>query len=216
MRRLYLDLAKNACNTTFMKLSSVRELAGLKTVLKDQESLGPDPAYWVFGDISKEEWANLTIIAPGNYNGEYPKTFGHYHPENASTETYYLISGEGILQMQKKHLENGERVPEIVDEVYLIKAKPGDKIVITPEFGHSWSNTGTKPLISFDDWREGHSPSDYEPISQQHGMAYYLIQENGQTKAIPNPNYKDLPEPKWITAEEFARRNQTNGSDDVF
>ncbi len=199
-----------------MRIGSIRQLAALKTVLKDPQAPGPDPAYWVFDEISEAKWANLTIITPGSYNGEFPKTFGHYHPTDAPKETYHLISGEGILLMQKKHLENGEWTPEKVDEVYLIKAKPGDEIVITPEFGHSWSNIDSEPLVSFDDWRSGHQPSDYEPISQLHGMAYYLIEENGQPKAVPNSSYKDLPKPRWVTAEEFARRNQTNGSDDVF
>lgn len=191
-----MHFTKNECHTDKVKLGSIRELAALKIVLKDSTSSGPDPVYWVFGEISEEKWANLTVITPGNYNGEFPKTFGHYHPENAPDETYQLIDGQGVLIMQKKDLS----------EVYLIKAKPGDEIIITPEYGHSWSNLGKKPLISYDDWRSGHQPSDYADIARLHGMAYYLIEEGGEVKAVPNPNYKDLPEPIWVTSKEFSER----------
>lgn len=200
-------MPKNACNTGFVKIGSSRELASLKSVLKDPSSSGPDPVYWVFNDVGNEKWANLTIITPGSFNGEYPKTFGHYHPTGVPDETYHLIGGEGILVMQKKHFENGSWIPEMVDEVYLIKTKPGEEIVITPEFGHSWSNTGVEPLISYDNWRSGHQPSDYEPIEKLQGMAYYLVEKNGEVEAVPNPNYRDLPKPKWVTAKELSGRD---------
>lgn len=193
-----------------MKLSSTRSLEELKPVLKDTNVQGADPVYWVFSEVSQDKWANTTIIIPGKLGQEYPKTFGHYHPDNAPNEVYHLIEGEGILSLQKKHLENGIWIPDRVDEVYLIKARAGDEIVIKKEYGHSWSNIGKGPLISFDNWRIGHTASDYEPIERLHGMAYYLIEDPAaslnlelKVKAVANPNYKDLPQPKWITAEEF-------------
>lgn len=194
-----------------MKLGSIRQLDGMKPVLKDPESNGPDPVYWVFPEISDTGWANMTVIAPGRFDGEYPKTFGHYHPEDAPDETYHLIEGEGILQLQKKQVVNGVWDSSRVEEVYLIKAKPGDEIVISKEFGHSWSNIGHEPLLSFDDWRLGHTPTDYEPIERLHGMAYYLVEEDGEVKAKGNPNYANLPQPKWLATSEFkALANKHN------
>ena len=32
--------------------------------------------------------------------------------------------------------------------------------------GHSWSNIGKEPLITLDNWKEGHTPGDYEPIEK--------------------------------------------------
>ncbi len=199
-----------------MKLGSTRDLAGLKPVLKDSDATGPDPAYWVFTEISDSQWFNTTVTAPGRYNepdprslgggGEYPKTFGHYHPVDAVTEVYKVIEGEGIMLMQKKHLENGQTVPDLIEEVVLIKAQAGDEIRITPEWGHSWSNIGDLPLITFDNWKYGHSPTDYELIEKLHGMAYYLVDQNGQPTPIPNPNYHNLPTPQWLSASQFAEK----------
>lgn len=185
-----------------MKLGSIRELSKLKSVLKNPQALGPDPVYWVFNDVTEDKWANITVTAPGNFEGEYPKTFGHYHGVEIN-ETYHVIEGEGVMLLQKKHLDGGSWDPERVDKVYLVKAKAGDEIVIAPEYGHSWSNVGKAPFITYDDWRSGHSPSDYEPIEKLQGMAYYLIKENNEVKAVPNSNYQNLPEPVWLTAEEF-------------
>ncbi|MBI3485386.1 hypothetical protein HY025_00415 [Candidatus Daviesbacteria bacterium] len=195
-----------------MKLGSVRDLEGNRPVLKDPDASGPDPVYWVFPEISDpsatpqddKAWANMTVIVPGRYGNEYPKTFGHYHGTNVN-ETYHLVEGEGVLVMQKRILKDDNIVEDQVEEVYLIKAKPGDEILITPEWGHSWSNVGKLPLISFDDWRSGHKPSDYEIIKNMQGMAYYLVDENGEVKAVANPKYENLPEAKWITAEEFKK-----------
>lgn len=189
-----------------MKLGSIRELEGNRPVLKDPQASGPDPVYWVFSEVSDEKWANVTVIAPGLYNGEYPKTFGHYHGTDVD-ETYHLIEGDGVLQLQSKYIdEKGEWVRDRVKEVYLVRVKPGEEVLITPEWGHSWSNVGKLPILSFDNWRSGHKPTDYEDIQKLQGLAYYLVEENGELKAVPNPHYKDLPKAKWVSAEEFKNR----------
>lgn len=186
-----------------MKLSSTRDLAGLRVVLKDPQSLGPNPAYFVFDEVSREKWFNNTILAAGRFGDEFNKTLGHYHPENAALETYKLIFGQGVFIMQKKHSQNGILAPGVVDSVYIVEMEVGDEVIIKPEWGHALINLGDLPLITFDDWKLGHTPQDYEPIEKAHGMAYYLITEAGKVKAVPNPNYRNLPEAKWISAQRF-------------
>lgn len=185
-----------------MKLASERSLLELRKVLKDPNSTGPDPAYWVFSELDSKDkgnnWANLTIISAGNYSGELPKTYGHYNT-TAVDELYHLIEGDGILLLQKGS-------PEKIEEVYLIKAKPGDEIIIKPEYGHSWSNAGETPLLSFDNWTHGHTPADYSPIESRQGMAYYLIRDGESVRALKNPSYGDLPDPIWLSAQEFANK----------
>lgn len=186
-----------------MEPTLTRELSAMRSVLKDPNASGPNPVYQVFKLTDKDNWVNQTVISPGKIGDEYPKTFGHYHPKNAPHEIYHIANGEGILLLQKKHLE-------VVDEVLLIRAKPGDEIVIKNEYGHSWSNIGNTPLISYDNWTLGHTPQDYKPIEKLHGMAYYLVEENGQPKIVPNPNYKNLPQPIWITATNVHKGGETN------
>lgn len=189
-----------------MKLASTRSLENLRVVLKDKNATGPEVAYWVFSDISLEEWENLTVWSPGTYNGEFVKTYGHYHGTD-DLETYRIISGEGILIIQKKFFEGNEWIKNKVAEVIFIKPKIGEDIILSPEWGHAWVNIGMGPLITYDNWRAGHDPSDYAVMEELSGMAYYIVSENGEVKAVPNPNYQDLPEPKWFTATEFKNIN---------
>lgn len=190
-----------------MKLSSSRSLEAIRVVLLDTTASGPDPVYQVFTDLGDHLWINKTVIAPGWLGKEYPKTFGHYHGVD-TFEKYYVAEGQGILQLQEKHIEGEIWTAEVVDEVLLIKAGAGDEVVITSEYGHSWSNVGDSPLVLFDNWNIPHSSTDYEVIEKLHGLAYYLIEENREMKTVPNPNYKNLPEPKWLTATEFNQRSQ--------
>lgn len=193
-----------------MKLASSRSLSELKPVLMDQNNPpngGSDPVYEVYTEIEEPGWVNRTILKTGRLDQEYAKTFGHYHTAQV-IETYKVEKGQGVMILQKKHFENEKWIPEIVDEVYLVKASAGDEIIITPEYGHSWSNIGQEDLQLIDTWAQGHQTADYVEIEKHQGMAYYLVEKDGKPEAIPNINYLDLPEPKWLTAQEFADRVQ--------
>lgn len=190
-----------------MLLKTTKTLEDLRPVLKDPQTSGPEVVYWVFGDVTEGgDWTNITIWTPGKIGEEYPKTYGHYHGVQVD-EIYRVIGGEGILQLQKKHIENGEWIEGIIDEVLLVKARAGDELVIKPEYGHCWSNIGKSPLITYDNWSFGHTQADYEPIEKHQGLAYYLVEEKGEVKTIPNPNYKNLPQPTWLSVEEFKKRH---------
>jgi glucose-6-phosphate isomerase len=159
--------------------------------------------YWVFSNVSKK-WENMTVISPEKLGKEFPKTYGHYHSTD-SIEKYKLISGQGLLIMQKRRFADDDWKDDQIDKVYFVEFLPGDEINITPEWGHSWSNIGPEPLVTLDDWKDGHKESDYEPMKKLQGMCYYLINKNGQAEFVPNKNYNDLPKPEWITASDFNR-----------
>ena len=170
-----------------MTLRFTRSLEEMRSVLKDPSSVGPDPVYVVHKDLDNG-WVNKTEIMAGTYNNEFAKTFGHYHADNKD-EIYHIESGTGILLLQNDH------------EVFLITAKSGDEVLIPKEYGHGWINIGNAPLISYDNHQD---PQDnYQIIAQKHGLAYYLLSDNGQPVAVPNPHYQNLPQPKWLTAEQF-------------
>lgn len=162
-----------------MTLKFARSLAEMRTVLMDPNSSGPDPVYQVFTNLDNN-WINKTKIINGLYGREYPKTFGHHHSV-PHPETYQVFSGEGILL-----LENDE-------EFKLIKAKTGDRLEIQPQYSHAWVNIGKTDLVLLDDWNTPHITSEYQPIADKHGLAYYIVSANGQPKPIPNPNYQNPP-----------------------
>ena len=189
-----------------MKISSIRSLVEMQPVLLESTAQGPDPVYWVFSQVDQSRnWSNMTVVAPGSLGREFPKTFGHYHSVHED-EIYNKVWGEGVLLLQKKITRGGKFIPNEVSEVLLVKANHGEKITIPPEYGHSWSNTGNIPLITFDNWTTGHKEEDYLYIKELHGMAYYLTQEGSKVVPVPNPNYQNLPQPIFLSASEFFNK----------
>lgn len=171
-----------------MDIRFIRTLEEMKAVLMDPEAMGPDPVYTVYQNLDNR-WINKTNLSAGTYNGEFAKTFGHYHADSKD-EIYHIESGKGLLILQK---------PE---NIIFVTVKAGEEIKIPKEYGHAWVNIGPVPLISYDDHKD---PQDnYEEIAEKHGLAYYIINDDGKPRAVPNPNYENLPEPKWLTAHEFA------------
>ena len=175
-----------------MKLTVIKTLEELRPVLKDPGAAGPDPAYWVFRDIVGS-WKNMTVIPPGNYNGEFTKTFGHYNLNPGNEEVYKCISGHGVFVLQKKHRdEKGNFDPDNVGEIQILRINVGQEVNISREFGHVLINIGDDPLITYDNQTEKHPPEDYEPVARMHGLAYYVIKQGDKVKVVPNPNYKNL------------------------
>lgn len=185
-------------------MKPARSKADLSLVLLYPNSSGPETAYFMFKGISNGKWENITMSAPGDYGGEFVKTYGHYHSSQID-ETYMLIHGKGLFLLQEKYFEDGEWVKNKIKTFYIVEPSINDEIVAKPQFAHSWSNLGDTPLITFDDWRAGHTHIDYDVITKQKGLAYYLVKSNGQAKLVPNSNYVDLPEPKWLTVEEYNK-----------
>lgn len=155
--------------------------------------------YWMYKGIdTSKKFENVTITTPTMIGNEFPKTYGHYHGSNVP-ETYKLISGDGLFVLQRP-------VSDGKFEVFLVKLSQGEEITIGQEWGHSWSNVGSTPLITFDDWRIDHTPSDYEPMKQKKGMAVYLLKKSGEVSIVPNPNYKLVSSPVVVSLADFKQK----------
>jgi len=186
-----------------MRFRDVKKFEDVKPVLMDVNCTGPELVYFVLDQILTDRvWANMTVLSAGFLGKEYPKTNGHYH-KTTTTETYTVVHGKGIMQLQEKMFKDGQFVLNEVTEVYLVEVNSGEKIITPPNFGHSWSNVGNEPLVTYDDCVTGHEANDYGPIQAQHGFAYYLTEVDGKIVPVPNSNYKNLPVPVFLPAAEF-------------
>ncbi|MFA7252835.1 MAG: glucose-6-phosphate isomerase family protein, partial [Candidatus Paceibacterota bacterium] len=141
---------------------------------------------------------NITVWETGTINGEYIKTYGHYHIGNIS-ETYTILQGEGILLLQKRK----EGVDDEIESFQALKVKAGDKIFINPEIGHLMVNIGKTWLVTSDDspvypddvdpvGLPGHA--DYEVVKKMGGFAYFVVEKDGVPTLVKNPKYKSVPE----------------------
>ena len=171
-----------------MDIRFIRTLEEMRGVLMDPAAAGPDPVYTVYTNLDNE-WINKTELSSGTYNGEFPKTFGHLHADGKD-ETYFVETGTGIIVMQT---ENG---------VLLKKITAGEKYVIPHQYEHCLVNIGNEKFVTFDD--HNNPQADYKIVSEKHGLAVYIVNDAGIPKIVPNLNYSNIPEPKWINANESA------------
>ncbi len=180
---------------------SIRMLYDLKEVIYDREWLSKADnfeLYYMYRDLSlskndalaiKEHGLryDITIIPPNMMGCEYVKTAGHYHPKVSGTdmtypEIYEVLSGEAEYMMQKP--ENDK-----IKDVILIKAEPGDKVIIPPGYGHLTINTSNR-ILKMANWVARDFDSIYSPIREKGGGAYFILKDG----FVKNQRYKDVPE----------------------
>ena len=172
----------------------------MKDVLMNPQAQGPDVHYYMIRGGSTK--TNITVWETGKIDGEYIKSYGHYHVGNLN-ETYTILEGEGIIILQQRALnEAGLPIDDEIADFKAIKVKPGDKVFIPSGVGHLAINTGSSWLVTSDqspvNFEEknpvtapGHA--DYAPFKKLRGAAYYVVEKNGQPTLVKNPNYKIVP-----------------------
>jgi len=172
----------------------------MQEVLMDPVGVGPAIHYYMIR--GGKEQKNITVWEPGTVNGEYIKTYGHYHIGQLD-ETYLVLYGEGIALIQKLALdERGNIIPDVVEEFKAMVVKKGDEIYMAPGQGHLLVNTGKTYFVtidnspvSFSDKKDeasmpGHA--DYEPVKKMQGFAYYVVDNNGKPALKKNPKYREI------------------------
>lgn len=185
----------------------------MQEVLMKPDANGPEIHYYMVR--GGDEKTNITIWETGTVGEEYIKTYGHYHVGKLD-ETYFVLSGEGVVVLQKrKEDENGNPIDEKIEKVFAIKVKAGDEVFIPSGIGHLVCNTGQVWLVTRDDspvnFEEkdpvslpGHA--DYEAVKKMRGFCYYIVEEEGEIKALKNINYKEVPELEWLSAAEWQEK----------
>ncbi len=130
---------------------------------------------------------DITVIPPRMLGCEFVKTAGHYHPIVPGTgvtfpEIYEVLSGEAHYVMQ---MPEGNKIKDVV----LVKANPGDKVIIPPGYGHLTINASNK-VLKMANWVARDFESVYAPIKEMGGGAYFIL-ENG---IVRNSHYIEVPE----------------------
>lgn len=133
---------------------------------------------------------DITVIPPRMLGCEFVKTAGHYHPFVPGTkvtypEIYEVLGGEANYILQKPD-DDG------IEDVILIKASEGDKVIIPPGYGHLTVNASNKEL-KMANWVARDFDSIYPPIKEKGGGAYFLLDKG----IVKNPRYEKVPEIKF-------------------
>lgn len=180
------------------KKPEIRYLQELKKVLYDKDWLKKEkdfPLYFIWRGVKEKDNLryDITEIPPKILGKEFVKTKGHFHFGNFG-ELYKVISGEGIFLLQKGKNR--------VSEVYFIKGKKGDYILIPPGFGHTTINPSRKTL-KIANWVSKDCLSDYESVEKKGGFCYYYTLDGW----IKNKNYKVVPKLKEKKALKKMPKN---------
>ena len=177
----------------------IRTVADMRNVLADPGCPEKGPLYFMYRNLAMTEkdrnWLqtrsirfDITVIPSRVLCGELVKTKGHYHPpDRAGTEypeLYEVIEGTGHFLLQNRSFS----------EIFLIEAKAGDKILISPGFGHVTINPGDENLVMANLVSSGFS-SDYRAFEVHQGAAYYEMAGQG---LVMNPRYPEVSEIVWI------------------
>lgn len=185
--------------TNVPKHYAARTHEKMQDVLMDPNGVGPAIHYYMIrGGVDQK---NITVWEPGTISGEYIKTYGHYHVGSLS-ETYWITYGEGVALLQKlAEDENGELIPDEVEEFKAIQVKSGDEVFMPEKFGHLVANTGKTYFATADDSPvdfEDRDPSsfpghaDYELVKKMRGFAYFVVEHEGKPALKRNPLYKSI------------------------
>jgi len=187
-----------------LKNPDIRYIEDMKEVLYDRDWLEKTDnfeAYYMYRGIKKKAGLryDITEMPFKMFGREFPKTKGHYHP-NDYGEVYQVLKGRAIYLLQDRELE----------DVVTIETGPGEVVIIPPGYGHVTINPGPKTL-KMANWVSPEFDSLYEPILEKKGAAYFHTTDGW----IKNPNYDKLPkirkeEPEKGLPEdlEFLKNNQ--------
>lgn len=196
-----------------------KETGKMAGLLANEEDLPADePFYDVYRGIAFPEDEDLlakhdfrydiTIIMPGQVNGECKKTSGHYHgwnPARTNTyaEVYEVIKGTALYVLQKSpNFDTAAPEDLAVEDLILATVHEGETIIIPPGYGHASVNIGDGPLV-FSNLAYVPCPVNYDPVKYYHGMSYYMMKKDGDLTAVYNPRYQNpVPAPKFASVKE--------------
>jgi len=176
---MVLNLLKN-------KKPDIRYLYDMKEVIFDKEWLKNAPnfeLYYMYRGLKEKNGLryDITIIPPKLLGKEFVKTKGHEHIGNYG-EIYIVLKGEAIYLMQK-------RKKSIIEDVYYVKAKKGNVVIIPPGYGHITINPSLNEELKMANWVFSNLKSDYTPFLNFNGGCYFYT-KNGWIK---NKKYAKVP-----------------------
>lgn len=144
---------------------------------------------------------DITIIPPYMLGCEFVKTAGHYHQIVPGTditfpEIYEVLNGSAHFLMQKSDRSDGDEIQDVV----MIKAEQGDKVIVPPGYGHITINT-SENILKIANWVAADKESLYSPIKRKKGGAYFILRD----RIVKNPTYSYVPDMRIIEPKDLSK-----------
>ncbi len=190
---------------------AVRDIHQMQEVLLDQSLVAPRELYYMYRDVhlANDEPLlkknnlryDVTCIKPDRLGRELMKTAGHYHPGSFG-ELYEVLLGRALCMLQKPNPQDYT----IIEDVILVEARAGQKIVIPPGYGHILVNPGPGWLVT-SNWVSSRFASEYDLYKKAKGAAYFLtVDATGRTEYLKNPFFKKLAPIRFAQSAKILDR----------
>lgn len=182
------------------KKPDIRYLNEMKAVLYDKKwaKTAPNfPVYYMYRGVKKKAGLryNITVIPPRMLGKEFVKTKGHDH-QGKIKEVYTVLRGEAIYLFQRRKKNK-------VLDVYAVKAKRGESVIIPEGYGHITINPSKKNELKEGDWAVKSCKNVYGFIEKMGGMCYYCLKSGW----IKNKNYGIVPKLRFKKPLKKLPRN---------
>jgi glucose-6-phosphate isomerase, archaeal len=133
---------------------------------------------------------------------EAAKTLGHVHVSPPGSTLGYpevveVLHGEAGFLIQDLALdEDGPRSRR----AWLVRARPGDWVVLPPDLAHVTLDLGAGPLV-FSDVIDRRARGIYAGVAAARGFGWYIAADGGLR---PNPRYPEPPQLEEVAAVEWS------------
>lgn len=167
------------------KKPDIRYLKDMKKVLCDRTWLKKAPdleLYYMYRGVKGKNNLryDITIIPFKMLGKEFVKTKGHDHMGNFG-ELYTVLKGKAIYLLQRYQKNQ-------IKDVYAVKARKGESIIVPPGYGHITINPGPKELKEAN-WCSKKCKNVYDLYEKKQGACYYYTKSGW----VKNKNYKKIP-----------------------
>ena len=107
-----------------------------------------------------------TVMMPGKVGNEFFMTRGHQHQKAECAETYFGLSGEGLLLMES---------PD--GEIEALKLEKGKLVYVTPLWIHRSVKIGVSKLVTLFTYNSD-AGQNYEILKKRGGMRKRVVQKD--------------------------------------
>ena len=181
----------------------VRTIEEIRGVLRDPACRCGEPLYFMYRDLARSpadrEWLrregiryDVTVIPARVLCGEYVKTKGHHHPPDGKgvpyPEIYEVIRGGAHFLLQTRD----------AGDVLLVRAGPGDRVLVPPGYGHVTINPEEVSLVMAN-LVSDRFESDYSVYERMGGAAYF---ELAGGRLVENPRYRSPAPVRTLEARD--------------
>ena len=191
----------------------LRRLDAIRASLLEPRCQGPENVYCIAMDVGlSEDRSDLlarnllygaVTYAKGSLGREPVRSQGHIHAVSPSCgvstcEVYEIWDGEACIYMQESGGDDA-------GNCYAVTGRPGDVIIVPPDWVHATVNLDPKRSMTFGAWCVRDYGFRYEEVRRHKGIAYFPTADTQGLVWKPNPMYQGgrLTEKKARTYEDF-------------